>query len=259
MNTQARPHRVYTVMRNLSIAFAVLVAGLILLYFLPTAWGRYCMAHIPTPAHLFFSIGVVCAMAMLVAVALGIVRPVRWEEPVDVMRWCLAGIGALLGTGMFAASVWLMYFSTFSCRTVTPRTFADRESMKADWLCRRFFVDHWVPAGACDISVSGNTGLGWLGMRCRYSCKVSEAEFRAYVANLRTMPPKPSICTNAFDRVCLGETSQLRPDGGKVLFGDGSCPTNFLSYTHCMEPEGGDMFLAYDLDTSTMHAYFSCH
>ena len=125
MNEEARPHRVYTVMRNLSIAFAVLVAGLILLYFLPTAWGRYCMAHIPTPAHLFFSIGVVCAMAMLVTVALGIVRPVRWEEPVDVMRWCLAGIGALLGTGMFAASVWLMYFSTFSCRTVTPRTFAD--------------------------------------------------------------------------------------------------------------------------------------
>ena len=79
MNEEARPHRVYTVMRNLGIAFAIMVAGRILLYFLPTAWGRYCMAHIPTLAHLFFSIGVVCTMTILAAVVLGIVRPVRWE------------------------------------------------------------------------------------------------------------------------------------------------------------------------------------
>ena len=251
MTAQARPHRVYTVMRNLGISFAVTVAGLILLHFLPASGLA--------TTHLFLAIGVVCAMVMLAAVALGIVRPVRWEEPVDVVRWCLAGIGALLGTGLFAASVWLIYFSTFSFRIITPRTFADREAMKSDWLCRRLFVDHWVPAGARDISVSGNTGLGWVGMRCRYSCKVSEADFRAYIAYLRTMPSMPSMRTNAFDKVYLGDTSQLRPDGGKVLFGDGPCPTNFLSYTHCVEPEGGDTFLAYDLDTSTMHALFRCH
>lgn len=259
MNEEARPHRVYTVMRNLGIAFAVLAAGLYLLYFLLDTFAKH---HIVGPGgawYLVMAFLTVYVLIPIVAVALGIVRPVRWEESVDVMRWCLAGIGASLGTGMFTILVGLMCLLTVYCRPISSCTFADREAMKADWVGRRFFVDHWVPAGACDITVSGNTGLGWIGKRCRYSCKVSEAEFRAYVANLRTMPPKPSIRTNSFDRVYLGETSQLRPDGGKVLFGGGPCPTNFLSYTHCMEPEGGDMFLAYDLDTSTMHAYFSCH
>ena len=255
MNEEARPHRVYTVMRNLGIAFAITVAGAILWWFLL----NIMLAHdIITGADGFwyFSVSFVLVFAMfpVAAVVMGIKRSVQWKESVDVVRWCLAGIGGLLGVCSFAASVGLLYLATFVCRPVSTRTFADQESVKADWVARHFPIDAAVPVGARDISISGNTGLGWRGKRWRYTCNVSEEDFRKFMG-------RHPICTNAFDKIYLSEqTSKLHPGGRKVLFGDGPCPTNFLSYSQWDHATSGvDVFLAYDLDTSTMHAYFSCH
>ena len=256
MDAQARPHRLYTVMRNLGIAFAITLAGVFL-------WWRLLNimhAHdIITGADGFwyFSVSFVLVFVMLpvAAVVMGIKRPVRWKKPVDVVRWCLAGIGALLGTGMFVASVGLMCLLAVYCRPVAPRTFANCDEIKADWLGRRLiFDDKLVPYGARNISISGNTGLGWRGKHCRYTCEVSEEEFRKFMG-------RHPICTNAFDKIYLSEqTDKLHPGGRKVLFGDGPCPTNFLSYSYWDHATSGlDVFLAFDLDTSILHVDFACH
>ena len=248
MTERARPHRVYTVLRNLG------VVGVALILLLAVAFQlEWHMGGIYSKPVWHAAVGVILPLSWLllppVAVVAGIVFPLRTEKPLGWTNGLCACVGGLFGFGYLMAICFWGYLASFVCRDV-EKTFADCGAMRADWLGRRFNVERMLPEKSQGIAFKGNTGFGCWGRRSEFVCKTTEADFLSFAASNRWL-----LTTNAFVNVYQPDEEaevQLPQKGQSILFRERPVPAHYLSYYshwhHCT-------CYAFGRDTCILYGY----
>lgn len=248
MTERARPHRVYTVLRNLGVVAVALILLLAVVWQLEIRMGGKLYGN-----QVWHSlVGVILPLSWLIlppaAVIAGIVFPLRTDKPLGWLRGVCACAGGLFGFGYLVAICFLGCLASFVCHDV-EKTFADCGAMRADWLGRRFNVDRMLPEKSHEIAFKGNTGLGCWGRWSEFVCKTTEADFLSFAASNHWL-----LATNAFVNVYQPDEEgvQLPQDGQGLLFRNRPVPAHYLSFyyhlRHCT-------CYAFDRDTCILYGY----
>lgn len=226
-----KPHRVYTLFRNLT--FALLPA--LLAFF--CGWDDAAF--------------IVAIVSFAVAVALALVFPVRQDAP---MKRCakllfgilgsvglLALIGFLFGIAVVCVDAATSKSVEIACATY-PELASQRKALALN-------AETMVPPEARDIRFKGHGGgmvMGW-GRHAEFSCKTTEADFvnfalsRAYVLE-----------TNRFVNAKNPGAEPL----SSTLWDACHLPERFLSYTFVFG-NGGGIWLMFDPATETLRGFYS--
>ena len=159
----------------------------------------------------------------------------------------------------------------YQCRTI-DRTYATYgEMMDESRLSKGLGMQKWVPTNARNIQCRSTATFG--SATANFNCRMTEGEFRAFAQEMSY-----SLCTNAFQKLDYAEA--YNEQGGecfnrwcrkmaetdherqlKLVFGDGSVASNFLSHTDSHAFDGchaGLVYrriLVYDLDGGVLYGY----
>ena len=226
-------YRGYTIMRNLAIAFVVTFAFFVM----------FCLGAVMPLLAPIGGVGfLICAIGSVVAPVVGLLFPVRTDEPISDGRWNFALVG------------WL---GAYKSGRKVDGMFPDRKAMERDRFVSSFPLDHLLPKEAKDISFKGRTGIGGLGWQAEFKCRVSEADFAAFSASHDWV-----LVTNRFENANAA-TADHSPDnpfwGNSSIenpFVGGQAPKHFVSYYYLKSNYGG-ICLALDLETGILYGQYS--
>ena len=243
-------YRGYTIMRNLAIAFVVTFVSFVV-------FGLGAVMPLLAPIG---GVGfLICAIGSVVAPVVGLLFPVRTDEPISDGRWnfALVGwLGAVEAVAVLVIAVWLGCGMYKSGRKVDGM-FPDRKAMERDRFVGSFPLDHLLPKEAKDISFKGRTGIGGLGWQAEFKCRVSESDFAAFSASHDWV-----LVTNRFENANAA-TADHSPDnpfwGNSSIenpFVVGQAPKHFVSYYYLKSNYGG-ICLALDLETGILYGQYS--
>jgi len=151
-----------------------------------------------------------------------------------------------------ALAAWLAFLiirPLFYFGDMMDEAFPDYAALSSDGFARCFSLKKMIPETARDICFEAHGGVLGLGWTAKFSCKVSEPEFRDF-CNGRGYEVVENGYRNAnpATRNATGENY-----GG---MGGMPCPQHFLSYSYVKGNFGG-LWLVFDCDTSTLTGYYS--
>lgn len=136
----------------------------------------------------------------------------------------------------------------FYCGDQMDETFADYRALKANGFANCFSLKEMVPSTAREINFNAKGGILGLGWFAKFSCKVSEQEFRSFCKER-----KYEIVEDGY-RNANPATHAEDPNYGGM--GGMPCPQHFLSYSYVKGNYGG-LWLVFDCDTSTLTGCYS--
>ena len=229
-----KPHRVYTLFRNLT--FALLPALLAL-----CAGGD----------GMFYAGGIFLFVAVM-----ALVFPVRQDEPLDgvakVFFGFFGGIGLLvllgfvLGVGLFAVDA-----VTSGSVEMESATYSELAGQR---IARALHVDAMIPPEASKIRFKGFGGgllMGW-GRHAEFSCTTTESDFlRFALAHGYALETNRFVNANA---TC--NPNRVSSEWNTSMWAGKSEPKHYLTYEN-IRGNGGGIRLVFDLDTGILCGSYS--
>lgn len=229
-----KPHRVYTLFRNLTFA--------LFLTLLLTIFGG--------------ANSVVCLVLFLsyvAAVTLALVFPLRQDEPLEgpakVFFGFFGGMGLLVMMG-FMLMIGLLCADAVTSKA-EEHVYATYSELASQRIASALHVEAMIPPESKDIHFKGFGGgviMGW-GRYAEFSCKTTEADFIKFAASRACV-----LETNRF----VNANKTLNPNGEpqETCWNSDPLPERFLSHTF-IRANGGGIRLMFDPQTATLRGSYS--
>ena len=231
-----KPHRIYTLFRNLALTlipvFATLLSG-----------GKGWLFV----ATFFLSVA---------AVVLALVFPVRQDEPIDGP--CKVFFGLFGGLGLLVFMGFMLVAGVISVEALTSGTVdlkcATYTELTGHRIACALYIDDMIPPEACEIQFKGFGGgvLRGIGRHADFSCTVTEPDFLRFAS-----VHEYALETNRFVNV----NTVCNPDGTSsgwesYRWAMAPEPERYLTYQNIYR-NGGGITLAFDLSTGILRGHYS--
>lgn len=231
-----KPHRTYTLFRNLTFA---LFPALLTLF----SGGD----------GVFF---VVAFLLFVVAVVLAFVFPVRQDEPlgrsVRVFFGFFGGVGLLVLSG-FLLVIGIVCVDAMTSGPVEMES-ATYSELASQRIARALHVDAMIPPEASKIRFTGFGGgvMRGLGRHAEFSCTTTESDFQRFA-----LAHGYVLETNRF----VNANTTCNPNGvssewSTSMWAGKSEPKHYLTYEN-IRGNGGGIRLVFDLDTGILCGRYS--
>ena len=231
-----KPHRVYTLFRNLTVA---LFPALLTLF----SGGN----------GVFF---VVAFLSFVAAAVLAFVLPVRQDEPLEGSAKVFFGFFG--GAGLLVMFGFLLVIG-IACIDVATRGRVDAEyatypKLSSQRIARALHVDAMIPPEASKIRFTGFGGglfMGW-GRHAEFSCTRTESDFlRFALAHGYALETNRFVNANA---TC--NPNRVSSEWNASMWAGKSEPKRYLAYEN-IRGNGGGIRLVFDLDACILCGRYS--
>jgi len=229
-----RPHRVYTLFRNLAFAAWPAVLGLLL--------GHGC------------AVPLLSFVALVAAAALAMVRPLRQDAPIEtpykVFFGLFGGIGllVLLGLGL-AVGVICADAASSGKVDAEYKTYSELTEVR---VAKALRVDKMIPPEARDIRFEGFGGgvFAGIGRYAKFSCRATEADFLKFAS-----AQGYALETNRFFNVSPNNANKSSRGWAEYEWSAPE-PKRYVTYEY-RRGNGGGITLAFDPATETLRGRYS--
>ena len=231
-----KPHCVYTLFRNLTVA---LFPALLTLF----SGGN----------GVFF---VVAFLSFVAAVVLAFVFPVRQDEPLEGSAKVFFGFFG--GAGLLVMSGFLLVIGIVCVDAVTSGSVemesATYSELASQRIARALHVDAMIPPEASKIRFTGFGGgllMGW-GRHAEFSCTTTESDFLRF-ASAHGYDLETNRFVNA-NATC--NPNRVGSEWNASMWAGKSEPKRYLAYEN-IRGNGGGIRLVFDLDTGILCGSYS--
>ena len=237
-----KPHRVYTLFRNLTFALGLAVLSL---FVGERGDTLVCMLAFAARVLLFVA-----------AVVLALVYPVRQDEPVDIEAKAFfgffGGIGLLVMLG-FVLVVGVVAVDAVTSGPVETEC-ATYSELTGQRVVNALHVEAMIPPEAREIRFKGFGGgllMGW-GRHAEFSCTTTESDFlRFALAHGYALETNRFVNANA---TC--NPNRVSSEWNASMWAGKSEPKRYLAYEN-IRGNGGGIRLVFDLDTGILCGRYS--